>query len=53
MAVLSAAYAPGKTPGALVWKHLEVDTAGRSAIHSHADFEAKVKWSMQSGQGQR
>ena len=45
--------APGKTPGALVGKHLEVDTAGRSAIQSHADFEATVKSSMQSGQAQR
>ena len=36
-----------------MWKHLKADTVGRSAIQGYADFKAKVKSSMHSGQAQR
>jgi transposase len=41
-------YSPDRNPDELVWKHLKVDTVGRSAIQSYADFKAKVKSSMHS-----
>lgn len=41
-------YSPDRNPDELAWKHLKVDTVGRSAIQSYADFKAKVKSSMHS-----
>ncbi|MGH6869435.1 MAG: hypothetical protein ACREDA_11330, partial [Methylocella sp.] len=39
-------YSPDRTPGALRWKHLKADTAGRMAVSSNDDFESKVRSSV-------
>src|SRR5499425_1009798 len=39
-------YSPDRNPDELVWKHLQADTVGRTAITDKHDFKAKVRASM-------
>jgi transposase len=41
-------YSPDRNPDELVWKHLKVDTVGRTSITNLDDFRNKVKSSMLS-----
>ncbi len=46
--------APDRNPGALVWKYLEADTAGRMTVTGRTGFQRKVRSSMrqlQNGPG--